>query len=250
MITIKTKEEVAKLREGGQILALVLDELGRMAEPGTELMALERRAEEIISGAGAEPSFKGYQGYPNAICASLNQEVVHCPPDPRSLKQGDILSLDCGVKYKGLFTDSAVTVPIGSVAPEAEKLIAATRECLERAVAVSRPGATIGDVGAAIQKHAEEEGFSVVRALVGHGVGHAVHEDPRIPNYGRPGEGEVMREGMVFAYEPMLNIGGPQVDFLPDGWRVRTKDGSLSAHFEHTVAITGRGCEVITKLRK
>ncbi|MBU0732392.1 type I methionyl aminopeptidase [Patescibacteria group bacterium] len=248
MITIKTKEEIEKLREGGQILAFVLDELKKMVAPGVEIMALDQKAEELIAQAGGVPSFKGYKGYPNAICASLNQEVVHCPPAPRTLKEGDILSLDCGVKYKEMFTDSAITVPVGKISPEVEKLIKVTKECLDRAINISKPGATIGDVGAIIQKHAEENGFSVVKSLVGHGVGHAVHEDPRIPNYSEAGTGEVMKEGMVFAYEPMVNVGGSQVDFLPDGWRVKTKDDSLSAHFEHTVLITKNGCNIITKL--
>ena len=247
MISVKSKEEIKNLREGGKILAFVLNELKKDVAPGVDIIDLDKKAEKLISEAGAEPSFKGYKGYPNAICASLNQEVVHCPPSPRTLTQGDILSLDCGVKYKGLFTDSAITVPVGKISPEAKNLIMITRECLEKAISVSKPGATIGDVSAIIQKQAEVNSLSVVKSLVGHGVGYAVHEDPRIPNFGEAGTGEIMKEGMVFAYEPMINIGESQVDFLPDGWRVKTKDGSLSAHFEHTVLITDKGCDIITK---
>ena len=247
MITIKTKQEISKLREGGKILAFVLAELKKMAKPGTNLQDLENKARELISKKGAEPSFLGHKNYPAIICASVNEEVVHCPPEKRALKQGDVLSLDCGVKYKGLYTDSAITFPIGKVSPQAKKLIKVTKEALDKAISVAKPKATIGDISAAIQNYVEPKGFSVVKSLVGHGVGHAIHEDPRIPNFGEPGTGEVIKPGMVFAFEPMVNIGASQVDFGKDGWRVTTRDKTISAHFEHTVVVTEHGCEVLTK---
>ncbi|MFH1781757.1 MAG: type I methionyl aminopeptidase [Patescibacteria group bacterium] len=247
MITIKTDEEIEQLREGGKILAFVLDEISKMAEPGVSLMDLEKKSRELIRASNAEPSFLGYKDYPAALCASLDEEVVHCIPSDRILEEGQILSLDCGVKFKGLFTDSARTIPIGKVSQEAEDLIKVTKNALDVAIAAARPKATIGDISAAIQNYVEPKGYSVVKSLVGHGVGHAVHEDPRIPNYGEAGTGEVLKTGMVLAFEPMVNIGESQVVFHDDGWRVTTQDKSLSAHFEHTIAITKKGSEVLTK---
>ena len=247
MITIKSEEEIQKLREGGKILAFVLDELEKMAKPGVPLQDLENKAREIIRANNAEPSFLGYKNYPAVICASINEEVVHCPPSNRDLEDGQILSIDCGVKYKDLFTDSARTIPIGKISKQAKDLIKITKGALDAAISVSRPKATIGDISAAIQNYVEPKGYSVVKSLVGHGVGYAVHEDPRIPNYGEAGTGEVLKQGMVLAFEPMVNIGDSQVEFHDDGWRVTTQDKSLSAHFEHTVLITKKGAEVLTK---
>ncbi|MFH1536894.1 MAG: type I methionyl aminopeptidase [Patescibacteria group bacterium] len=247
MITIKTKEEIAILREGGQILASVLKQLEKMAEPGVNILDLEKKAEQLIKKAGATPSFLGHKGYPSIICASFNEEVVHCPPDGRILKERDLLSLDCGVIYKKLYTDSARTIPIGTASKEAKKLLKVTKVALEKGIKVTKPGATIGDVSHAIQVYVEGQGLSVVKALVGHGVGYAVHEDPRIPNFGQPGTGEVLKPGMVLAYEPMVNLGDSPVDFHSDGWRVTTRDSSLSAHFEDTIVVTEKGCEILTK---
>ena len=247
MITIKTKEEIAILCEGGKILASVLKTLKKMAEPQVNVLDLEKKAEELIKKAGAAPSFLGHKGYPSIICASFNDEVVHCPPDGRILKEGDLLSIDCGVIYKKLYTDSARTIPIGKVSKEAKKLLKVTQTALEKAISATKPNATIGDIGHAVQTYVEGQNLSVVKALVGHGVGYSVHEDPRIPNFGKPGTGEVLKPGMVLAYEPMVNLGDSPVDFHPDGWRVTTRDNSLSAHFEDTIVVTENGCKIITK---
>lgn len=247
MITIKKKDEINKLQEGGKILSLVLSDLQAMVKPGVNLMDLEKRAEKIIKEKGANPSFKGYQGYPAILCTSMNEEVVHCAPRNQKLKEGDILSLDCGIKYKDLYTDSARTIEVGRVSNEAKKLVHVTATALHVAINQIRAGNTIGDIGAAIEQYVSSHNLSVVRSLVGHGVGYAVHEDPRIPNYGKPKEGAVLRSGMVICVEPMVNIGKSEVEFEKDGWRVLTKDRSLSAHFEHTILVTEKGARILTK---
>jgi methionyl aminopeptidase len=247
MITIKTKEEIAKLKTGGKILAFILRELAKMSKPGISLLDLEKKAAEIMKTKKVEPSFKNYQGYPAILCTSVNHEVVHCPPRDYFLKDGDILSIDCGIKHKGLYTDSAITIGVGKISTQANKLIETTRDALYIGIKQIKPGNTIGDISNAIQKFVEKKGFSVVKSLVGHGVGYKVHEDPRIPNYGKSKTGPVLQEGMVICLEPMVNIGSSEVVFAKDGWQVTTRDTSLSAHFEHTIAVTKKGSEIITQ---
>jgi methionyl aminopeptidase len=249
---IKTEEEIRSLAEGGKILAAVLREVAERALPGVSTFELNEFAEKKIREGGAIPSFKGYKGpkgpYPAGLCTSINNVVVHgIPKKDDILKEGDIIGLDCGVIYKKLFTDAAITVPVGDVSAVALKLIETTRRALKAGIFAATAGGTIGDIGHAIQSTVEEKGFSVVRDLVGHGVGYAVHEEPAVPCYGSRGTGPLIREGMVLAIEPMVNAGGFRVVFdRQDGWTVRTADGSLSAHFEHTVAITKNGAIILT----
>lgn len=247
MITIKTKSDISRLKAGGKILAAVLDDLEKMAKPGVSLLDLERRAKRIIQQNKAQSSFKGYQGYPAILCTSVNEEVVHCAPSHRKLNSGDILSIDCGIKFKNLYTDSARTVAVGKINEEARKLIHTTATALHVSMLEVKAGKTVGDIGAIIQKYVESQNFFVVKSLVGHGVGYAVHEDPKIPNYGLPKTGPVLKAGMVICIEPMVNIGGSEVEFSKDGWKVTTKDKTLSAHFEHTILVTADGAEILTK---
>lgn len=237
MIKIKTAAEVEKMRESAGLVAETLDYLAPLVKPGVTTGELDRLAEEFIRRHGGEPSFLGYRGYKYSICASVNDEVVHGLPGPRVLKEGDIISIDVGVYMNGFHGDSARTFPVGPVRLEAQKLLDITRESLEMGLAQVRAGNRLGDVSAAIQQHAEGHGFSVVRSLVGHGIGRDLHEDPQIPNFGRPGVGALLKPGMVLAIEPMINAGGYDVETLADGWTVVSADGSLAAHFEHTVAV-------------
>jgi methionyl aminopeptidase len=207
---------------------------------------LDALAEARVRESQAEPAFKGYHGYPATICASLNEQVVHGIPSKRKLVEGDILSVDMGAKLDGYYGDSAVTVPVGMVSPEAAKLLRVTEESLSKAIEVVKPGARVSDIGAAVQAHVEANGFSIVREFVGHGVGTSLHEEPQIANYGPAGRGPRLAEGMVLAIEPMVNLGKPAVKVLGDGWTAVTRDGSLSAHFEHTVVVTPDGCEILT----
>lgn len=247
MITIKTQEEIRKLRAGGKILAFILRELASMAKPGVSLLDIEKMADLLMKEREVQPSFKNYNGYPAILCTSVNHEVVHCPPRDYFLKNGDVLSIDCGIKYQGLYTDSALTVGVGKISAPAKKLINTTREALHLGIKQVKPGNMIGDISHAIQEFVEKNGFSVVKSLVGHGVGYEVHEEPRIPNYGKPKTGPVLKEGMVICIEPMVNIGGSEVEFAKNGWRVTTRDASLSAHFEHTMAVTKNGVEILTE---
>jgi len=254
MITIKNKKEIKTLAKGGAILSSILHRVAKEAKAGVSTEYLNNLAEVLIEKKGAKPSFKGFgltNPYPAALCASINEHVVHSiPSSEKILKEGDIIGLDLGIKYpgqNGLYTDMAITVGIGKINQEAKKLIEVTREALKLIIKKLKPGITTGDLGHLIQEYVESQGFSAVRELVGHGVGYEVHEEPKLPNYGRPGEGEVLKEGMVLAFEPMINAGGWQVEFGEDGWDVTTKDKSLSAHFEHTVVVTKKGCEVLTK---
>lgn len=247
MISIKNQEDIAKMREGGKILAFVLDELEKKIKPGINLLDLETKAETLIKKHNAEPSFKGYRNYPSILCTSLNEQVVHCVPEDKTIQDGDILSLDCGVKYKNLYTDSARTIPVGKIDDQAKKLVNITKQVLDIAIKQVKPENTIGDISHAIQKFIEPKGYSVVKSLVGHGVGYAVHEDPRIPNYGKPKQGPILKPGMTICIEPMVNIGGSEVEFLEDGWSVVTLDKTLSAHFEHTILVTDKGAEILTK---
>ena len=248
MVQIKSPDEIERIFEAGRIVAEVLDELGRMIEPGVTTAELDRAAESLILRRKAKPAFKGYRGYPATICASINAEVVHGIPSPRRrLKDGDLVGIDLGALLGGWYGDAARSYLVGRRAGTAERLSRATREALERAVAVMVPGNRLGDIGNAVQSRVEPEGFSVVRQFVGHGIGRELHEDPQVPNYGRPGRGLRLQEGMVLAVEPMINEGVCDVEVLDDGWTVVTADGKLSAHWEHTVAITASGPRILTE---
>lgn len=248
MITIKTPQEIKKLRQGGQILAKIIREVIRQIKPGISIFELDQLAEELIKKAGGRPSFKGFEGYPTAACISINEEVVHAiPRKEKILKEGDIVGVDIGLEYEGLYTDMARTVAVGRISKKTNRLLKVTQKALAIGIKQVKPGQTTGDIGQAIQHYVEKHGFSVVRSLVGHGVGHQVHEEPRLPNFGRKGEGEVLKEGMVLALEPMVNVGGSDVITKEDKWTIITADGSLSAHFEDTVAVTRQGAEILTK---
>lgn len=248
MIIGKSKKELEKMRAAGQLVGQVLQELRTMAEPGLTTIEIDRAAEKMIRDAGALPTFKGYHGFPYSICASVNEQVVHGFPSDYVLKDGDIFSIDCGVTLEGFVGDTATTVAIGNVDEAALKLISVTDECLEHAIDQCRPGKHLGDIGFAVQQHAEAHGYSVVRDYVGHGIGRRMHEDPQIPNYGKPGQGPKIRAGYVFAVEPMINLGTHYTKVLADGWTVVTLDGKPSAHSEHTIAITEEGPEVLTRI--
>ena len=248
MITCRSQSEIDKLRRVNQLVGRILAELRAMVAPGVTTQEIDELAETRVREAGAEPAFKGYHGYPATICASLNDQVVHGIPARHKLVEGDILSIDMGAKLDGYYGDSAVTVPVGRVSPDAEKLLRVTEESLFRAIDMVKPGARVSDLGAAVQEHVEANGFSVVREFVGHGIGTSLHEEPQIANYGPPGRGPRLAEGMVLAIEPMVNVGKAAVKVLADGWTAVTKDGSLSAHFEHTVVVTREGCEILTML--
>jgi methionyl aminopeptidase len=234
------------MRAANQLVAGVLADLAGMVAPGVTTADLDREAERLVRAGGAEPAFKGYRGYPCTLCASVNEQVVHGIPSPRALVEGDIISLDMGVKLNGFYGDSAVTVPVGRVAPAVTTLLRVTQEALGKGIDQVRLGGRVSDIGHAIQKHVEANGFSVVREFVGHGIGAALHEEPQIANYGEPGRGPRLAEGMTLAIEPMVNMGRPAVKVLADGWTAVTRDGSLSAHFEHTVAVTKNGPLVLT----
>jgi methionyl aminopeptidase len=249
MIIRKSQEELERMRRAGRITAATISKVLEAVAPGRTTLDLDRVAEEHIRAEGAVPSFKGYRGFPATICASLNQEIVHgIPSGSRFLAEGDLLSLDFGAVWEGFHADSAVTVFVGGVAPSdaAERLVKATEAALEAAIAMIVPGGRLSDIGHAIESLAVQEGLGVVREYGGHGVGRSLHEDPFISNWGPPGRGPEMKAGLVLAVEPMLNLGGDETRTLADGWTVVTADGSLSAHFEHTVAVTEDGREVLT----
>ena len=247
MIVCRSAAELERLARVNALVARVLAELAGMIAPGVTTAEVDALAERRLREAGAEPAFKGYHGYPATICASVNEQVVHGIPSKRKLVEGDILSVDLGAKMDGYYGDSAVTVPVGQISAEAVRLLDVTKQSLHEALAVVKAGARLSDIGAAVQRHVEVAGFSVVREFVGHGIGQTLHEEPQIPNYGTPGRGPRLAEGMVLAIEPMVNMGGAGVKVLSDGWTAVTKDGSLSAHFEHTVAVTADGCRVLTR---
>ena len=247
MIVRKSGAEIAKMRAAGQVVAEVHAAIAAAIVPGvTRTADLDRVALDICRNRGAIPAFMGYRGYPANTCISVNEAVVHGIPGSRVLQSGDIVSVDFACSLDGFFADAAVTHPVGEISSEASRLIAVTRECLYKGIAAARVGGRVGDISAAVQKHAEKFGYGVVRELVGHGVGRAMHEDPQVPNYGKAGRGERLVEGMTLAIEPMINQGGADVNELPDQWTIITADGKLSAHFEHTVAITKRGAEILT----
>jgi methionyl aminopeptidase len=248
-IVCKSPSELDKMRASGHIVRQVHDTVRAMVKPGVTTMDLERAAEQKIKDLGAKPAFKGYYDYPCVLCTSVNQEIVHgIPSAKRMLKEGDIVSIDCGVVLDGYYGDAAVTVPVGDkLAPEVQKLLEVTEASLNRGIAAAQIGNTVGDVGAAVQELVEANGFSVVREFVGHGIGTRLHEDPQVPNYGTRGHGARLREGMVIAIEPMVNAGTPGARVLDDKWTAVTEDGSFSAHFEHCVAVTENGPVILTQ---
>jgi methionyl aminopeptidase len=247
VIVCRSAAELEKMRAAGRLVGEVLTELTAQVAPGVTTSALDEIAEGLIRRAGAIPAFKGYHGYPATICASINEEVIHgIPSGRRILNEGDVISIDVGASLDGYYGDSAVTLPVGPVSEEAARLLRVTEESLYKAIERVRVGGRISDIGHAVQQHVEAYGFSVVREFVGHGIGQRMHEEPQVPNYGEPGRGPRLSEGMVLAIEPMVNAGKPAVKVLADGWTAVTRDASLSAHFEHTVAVTAEGPWILT----
>jgi methionyl aminopeptidase len=246
-VEVKTREELATMRAAGGVVADILVLLKGVVKAGMSTGEIDQICREELKKRGAKPAFLNYHGFPGVICVSINSEIVHgIPSDKRVLKESDIVGLDFGAVIDGWYGDSAITVPIGKISPEAEQLIKVTRECLERGIAAVKNGGRIGDIGAAIQSHAEAHKYTLVREFVGHGIGRALHEEPPVPNLGKAGTGGRLKTGMTIAIEPMVNMGGPEVTTLGDGWTAVTKDGKLSAHFEHTVAVTDTGFEILT----
>lgn len=248
MIVCRSKTEIEKLRRSGHLVRRLLEETSQQARPGVSTLDLEAFVQKRLREVGAEPAFKGYRGYPSCLCASVNQEIIHAIPSGRRLKEGDIVSLDLGVILDGYYGDSALTAPVGHISEPLQRLLRVTQECLDLGIRQAKAGNRVGDISAAVQKHAEQNGYSVVREFVGHGVGRALHEDPQVPNYGEPGRGPLLKPGMVIAIEPMVNAGGPDVRVLKDNWTAVTADGQYSAHFEHMVAVTSNGADVLTQL--
>jgi len=247
-VVLKSQQEIEKMRRAGQVVREVLELLRGLVKPGATTLDLEKAAEARLAELGVKAAFKGYHGYPCVLCASVNSEVVHGIPSPkRVLKEGDIVSLDFGAVVDGYFGDAAITVAVGKIDPETARLMKVTEASLHAAIAVVRPGASLGDVGSAVQEVVEAAGFSVVRDFVGHGIGVHMHEDPQVPNFGVPGRGMKLRAGMVIAIEPMVNAGKADVLVLDDGWTAVTADGSMSAHFEHSVAVTATGARILTE---
>jgi methionyl aminopeptidase len=248
MVILKFPDEIEKMRASNLIVAEILMTLKEKVKPGVTTAELDQCAEKLVQKKGAKPAFKGYRGYPFSLCTSVNAEVVHGMPSDRVLLPGDIISLDFGVYYKGYYGDAAVTVPVGDISKETRRLLTITEQGLYEGIKETRPGNRLGDVSAAVQRCIEAAGFSVVRDLVGHGIGKALHEDPQIPNFGIQGRGVVLKTGMVLAIEPMVNVGSFKVRILSDGWTVVTEDGKPSAHFEHSVAITDNGPDILSKM--
>jgi len=249
MIPIKSPKDLEIMAEGSGILAQVMKELTERVAPGITTEELDRLAESLILDFGGKPSFKGYEGYPAALCASVNEQIVHAVPSGRKLQEGDILSLDLGVFYRGFHADMAVTVPVGEINPEARRLIRATKKALKRGIKKSRPGNTFGDVSNTIERHIKSQGFGVIRELCGHGIGRELHQEPQILNYGKRGEGPKIKPRMCFCLEPMLSAGDWRIKKSEDGYGYETEDGSLSAHFEHTLAVTEEKCLVLTRIK-
>jgi methionyl aminopeptidase len=248
LIILKSQEEIRWMRKACWIVAEVLELLKHQVKPGVKTINLDAFAEREAMQRGARPAFKGYSGYPFSLCCSVNEQVVHGMPNNKELVEGDIISIDFGVVYEGFYGDSAVTLPVGKVSKSAEELIRVTEESLYAAIAEVKAGSKLSNVSHAVQAYVEKRGFSVVREFVGHGIGRNLHESPQIPNFGLPGRGVTMKAGMVLAIEPMINEKGPEVKILEDGWTAVTCDDGLSAHFEHTVAITEKGPEILTKI--
>ncbi|MGB9698276.1 MAG: type I methionyl aminopeptidase [Thermodesulfobacteriota bacterium] len=247
-IILKSPQEIEKMRRSNQIVAEILAEIKEAVRPGITTRDLEELAEELLAKKKAKPAFKGYNGFPASLCTSVNEEIVHGIPSERVLKEGDILSLDFGVIYDDFYGDAAITLPVGQVSPEAARLMRVAEEALYLAIEQARPENRLQDISAAIQRYVESQGFSVVRDFVGHGIGKHLHEKPQVPNFGLPGRGIRLRPGMTLAIEPMINAGGHEVEILEDGWTAVTKDRSLSAHFEHSVAITENGPDILSKI--
>ena len=248
MIILKSRSEIEKMAVACRIVAEVLEVLVRAVRPGLTTLELDALAEQSIRTRGGVPAFKGYRGFPNTLCVSLNEQVVHGIPSKRRLRAGDIVGLDLGAKWEGYYGDAAVTIPVGQIPSEAQSLLETAREALYMGIKEVSPGKHLSDISHAIQCYAETRGYSVVRAFVGHGIGTALHEEPQVPNFGPPDRGPRLKPGMVLAIEPMVNIGDADVEILNDGWTVVTADGQLSAHFEHTVAITDEGSQILTAL--
>lgn len=246
MVILKSPREIDKIRRSNQIVAEILEILKEKVVPGIDTLTLNRISEELATKRKATPAFKEYRGFPFSLCASVNEQVVHGFPCERPLKEGDILSMDFGICHDGYYGDAAITVPVGKISKSAQHLMEITREALFLGIEQAAQGNRLSDISHAIQKHVEGAGFSVVRKFVGHGIGKNLHEDPQIPNYGKPGRGIRLKPGMVFAIEPMVNSGGYEVETLKDGWTAVTKDGSLSAHFEHSIAITEKGPVILS----
>ena len=248
MIVLKSGREIAIMRRGGQVLADVVEMLRGFVRPGMSTLEVDEEVEAFIRERDAVPAFKGYRGFPATVCISINEEVVHgIPSAHRRMKEGDIVGFDLGCIMDGYYADCAVTLPLGEIPPRVQELLDVTRESLEKAIAECRPGRRLSDVSHAVQKHVEPHGFGIVRTFVGHGIGRALHEEPQVPNFGDPGRGPQLKTGMVLAIEPMVTLGGHDVRILEDGWTAVTQDGSLAAHFEHTIAITESGPEVLTR---
>ena len=248
MITLKSAREVSNMREAGRIVALALQELGKRVEPGVTTGELNQFADEFMRREGAEPAFLGYQGFPASICASVNEEVVHGIPGLKKLENGDIISIDIGAVYHGYVGDATLTFPVGEISAEASRLLQVTRQSLFEGIGRAVPGNRIGDISAAVQQYVESHGYQVVRDFVGHGVGARMHEEPQVPNFGRAGMGPRLQPGMTIAIEPMVNVGTYEVMVMPNHWTAVTRDHSLSAHFEHTVLITGGQPEILTQV--
>ena len=248
MVYLRDRSEIEAIRVAAQLVARTLERLGQEVRPGITTGELDALAEEFIRAHGGRPAFKGYRGFPASICPSVNDEVVHAIPGPRALREGDIIGIDVGVEMGGYYGDAARTFAVGEVTEEAKRLLQVTEEALRRGIAQARAGLRIGDISHAVQAHVEQQGFSVVKALVGHGIGKQMHEEPQVPNYGPPDRGPRLMAGQVLAIEPMVNTGGPDVETQADGWTVVTRDGGLSAHFEHTVAVGPDGPEILSLL--
>lgn len=248
MIVCRSTTEIEKLRRVNQLVGRILTELRQMVVPGVTTAEIDASAEALVRAAGAEPAFKGYHGFPATVCASVNEQIVHGIPSARQLVEGDVLSLDMGAKLDGFYGDCAVTIPVGQVSADTARLLRVTETALFHGIEAVKPGARVSDIGAAVQAHAEAHGFSVVREFVGHGIGTSLHEEPQIANYGPAGRGPRLAEGMTLAIEPMVNAGSAGVKVLSDGWTAVTRDGSLSAHFEHTLVVADGGCEILTLL--
>jgi methionyl aminopeptidase len=246
VITIKSAREIEIMRQGGKITAGALSQLVRTARAGITTADLDRLAEQAIRERGGTPTFKGYNGFPASICTSVNDVVVHGIPDGTVLRDGDLLSIDIGTTFEGYVSDSAITIPIGTIGEAAKRLLRVTQECLMLGIARMQRGNRLSDIGHAVQEHAEKNGYGVVRALVGHGIGQQMHEDPQVPNYGKAGQGLTLRTGLCLAIEPMITQGTHEVEIHSDGWTVATADGKLAAHFEHTVALTEEGPRILT----
>jgi len=247
MIVYKSEAEIEMMRASNQIVARILSELKKMIRPGLETRELDKYAEKRARELGAEPAFKGYRGYPASLCVSINEEIVHGIPSERKLKEGDLVSLDFGVIYQGFYGDAAITIPVGTVSDEAKKLIEVAEKSFFSGLEKLRVGNRLSDVSAAIQAEVEKAGFSVIRAFVGHGIGRSLHEEPQVPNFGLPGHGPKLKKGLTLAIEPMIAAGHWEIEILEDGWTAVTRDRSLTAHYEHTVALTDEGVEILSQ---